>query len=361
MRRAVPLVVAALLSLTAPALAQTYDTLAEQLADQGYGVEPGARVDEAALARAVGEVRRSGTRLSVAVLAAQPPGGETTAADALLDRVGEGTVLVVGPGDIGYASDEFGDAELDAAADEALDDFRRDTSAGVATFGAVLERVTAGDDPGAAGAGSRGGFPIGVAGVLLLGLLGLAAFASFSGVRSGRRLAARRVQEARAELRRQIDAMADGILTLSDRVSISASEQVQQTFAEASDTFREASDAAETAATEAELVGLNDRLDRARWQLEVTEALLDGRTPPPQPDDGYPTACFFDPDHGSGVVQAEVRAASGSQTVEVCRDCAALLERGEAPQVRTVPVNGVPTPVPQAPRTYGGPEVRGLD
>ncbi|MDQ3538979.1 MAG: hypothetical protein M3415_09330, partial [Actinomycetota bacterium] len=333
----------------------TLDELAGELADQGYAVEPGATVDEAALAGAVADARERGTRLMVAVLADPQAAGATTAADALLDRVSDGTVLVVTPENIGYSSTEYDGETLDRAADNAVDSFSSGTAAGVADFGQAL---TGAGSSGSGETGDTGDGGIGVGAVLVIGLLGIGGVALAVSSRSTRRLARQRMTEAHAEVRHQIDAMADAILQLTDRVPMTEDPKATAAFAEATRVYQSVSDDLPRATTEAELVRLNDRLDHARWQLEVTEALTEGREPPPEPDDGYPTACFFDPDHGAGVQEAQVATKAGAKTVRVCRSCAAALASGEAPTPRSVAVGGRDMPLPQAPRQYGGRDER---
>ena len=337
------------------------DELAGDLADQGYAIQPGAPVDEAALAGSVADARVGGTRLMVAVLADPQPAGATTAADALLDRVADGTVLVVTPDEIGYSSTEYDDGALDRAADAALDPFSDGTAAGVTQFGQALTGAGSGGFDGSGETQDSGSFGgIGVGSILVIGLLGIAGVALFVSSRSTKRLARQRLTEAHAEVRHQIDAMADAILQLTDRVPLAEDPKATAAFADATLVYQSVSDDLPRATTEAELVQLNDRLDHVRWQLEVSEALTEGREPPAEPDDGYPTACFFDPDHGAGVQEAQVAAKAGAKTVRVCRFCAALLASGEAPQPRSVAVGGREVPLPQAPRQYGGRDERGL-
>ncbi|MBA3959830.1 MAG: hypothetical protein H0X60_05495, partial [Chloroflexi bacterium] len=195
------------------------DELAGDLAVQGYAIQPGAPVDEAALADAVADARTGGTRLMVAVLADTPSAGATTAADALLDRVSDGTVLVVTPEEIGYSSTEYDGGDLDRAADAALDSFSSGTEVGVAGFGQALTGTDSGGSSGA-GASDDSGGGIGVGSVLVIGLLGIAGVALVVSSRSTKRLARQRLTEAHAEVRHQIDAMADAILQLTDRVPL---------------------------------------------------------------------------------------------------------------------------------------------
>ena len=339
----------------------TLDELASELADQGYAIEPGASVDEAALADAVADTRNGGTRLMVAVLADPQPAGATTAADALLDRVNDGTVLVVTPDEIGYSSTEYDGGALDDAADAALDAFSSGTAAGVAQFAQTLTGADSGGFDGSGATEDSGAFGgVGLGPLLVIGLLAIGGVALAMSSRSTKRVARQRLTEAHAEVRHQIDAMADAILQMTDRVPLAEDPNATAAFAEATRVYQSVSDELPRATTEAELVQLNDRLDHARWQLEVTEALTEGREPPPEPDDGYPTACFFDPDHGAGVQEAQVATKAGARTVRVCRFCAALLASGEAPAPRSVAVGGRDVPLPQAPRQYGGRDERDL-
>lgn len=333
----------ALLALAVPATAQDADEIAQTLADQGYYVARGAAIDETALSEAVAEARRTGERLNAVVLDSTPPGGATAFADALLDRLGAGTVLVVTPAEIGYTSYEYDSGDLDRAADQSIDAFRRDAVAGVAAFADALS-----------GSSSGGAGVLVVLGLVALGVL---VFLLVRGRRK-RQLAeqaqARRLAEARREIRAQIDAMTDGILELSDRVTI-AGPKVQQHFGAASQGYQAALQAVDGAATPAELERIADDLDEARWELEAARALLDGRPVPERSsDEPAPSACFFDPTHGAGTEVEEVRTPAGARPVRVCAACDAMLDRDAQPPTRTIPVDGIPTPAAQAPRGYGG-------
>ncbi len=145
---AVALALAGAVLSAGAATAASLDSLARDLAERGYAVEPGADVDEAAVADVVAGARAGGERLSVAVLAtepdtptadAEPETGAMVAAEALRQEVGDGTVLVVTPGAIGYASTVHDDARLDAAADQAVAGFDAGgTAQGVAAFAEAL-------------------------------------------------------------------------------------------------------------------------------------------------------------------------------------------------------------------------------
>lgn len=194
--------------------------------------------------------------------------------------------------------------------------------------------------------------------ILIVALLVLGAVALLRGSRMTRQVARQRIAEARSEARHQIDAMSDKILAISDRVTI-ATPEAQEAYARAATAFRQASEEFAAANSEAQLTQLADDLDRARWQLEVTTAVLDGKQPPAGPTEA--PACFFDPDHGAGVRQATLQTPAGDRQVGVCDYCAGKLDRGEAPEPRRIPVGGKAMPVSMAPREYGGAGMQDLD
>src|SRR5690625_4515552 len=125
----------------------------EQTAQAGAFVDSGAEgVDEAALAAAVDEVRADGVRLYVGVLADDRCEGVESSADTVLDHAGEGTALLLSPGEVGASSDEYGTATIDEGLDAAAEDFAEagDIAEGVRTFGGVLATADS-DNEGALG------------------------------------------------------------------------------------------------------------------------------------------------------------------------------------------------------------------
>ncbi len=349
--RLVLAVVVGCFALTPLAHATQLDDVAQTLRDQGFYIEPGADADPGALAEAVADARRGGSRFMAVVLASEPPGGATTYSDALLDRIGDGTLVVVDPEFIGYGSYEFDDRQMD----EAAESFRGDAVEGIAAFAAALPDAAATGTPGAGGTGGSTGSLLPV---LLIGLVLFGAFALFSGWRSSRRQKAAlagRMDEARTEVRKQLSAMADGILELNDRVTISGSKEIRERFQRASHGYQTALAAVDGAATLGELERLSDEIDRSRWEMEAARALLDGGPVPPEPTtDPVTSACFFDPTHGIGTEVEQLQTAAGTQTIRVCRRCDEALDRGEQPVSRTIAVDGVEVPAAQAPRSYGG-------
>ena len=158
-----------------------------------------------------------------------------------------------------------------------------------------------------------------------------------------------------------MDVIADQIVKLADDPRTERSPEALGHYRAASDTFAEAESRLAAATTLAALEGLSDDLDRARWELEATTALMEGRDPPPVPVDDKPEHCFFDPTHGAGVEEAEIQTSTGTRKVMVCRQDAEMLRRGEAPVPREIPMGPQRVPAPQAPRSAGGSGLDWLD
>lgn len=139
------LVLVALLLLAPTALGQD---VVEVVLDEGYVVEPGADdVDEGDLGATLDEARGDGVDLAVAFLAAEPAGGAEALADDLIDARG-GVALVVTPEEVGGASAQHGDAEVDRALDAALASLGPDDDPvdGVRAFTASLQQETGATD-----------------------------------------------------------------------------------------------------------------------------------------------------------------------------------------------------------------------
>lgn len=335
-------IVAFLATVGGAAAAVDPDQAAREAELRGYYLEPGVGVDIGAMEGLVADV--AGRDLYFVALVETPPGGGDLFADEVLARLGSGTVVVVSADEVAAVSSRYGDGDLNRAIDASLDAFDRTYPDGFAAFAAAL---TASAEPAAGGAGRW---------LVLLVVVGVVGLVAFTLVRSSRRdrvASAARVEEAKAEIRSQLATVANQILEHSDRVALSQQDRVEELFRQANETYAEVEERLEGAVTVRQLEELSDRLDRARWQLESVDALLEGREPPPEPA-GRPAACFFDPTHGAGVEQADIRTAAGTRTVGVCRRCAAQLRRGERPEPRSISVGGRSVPAPQAPRSHGG-------
>lgn len=90
-------------------------------------------------------------------------------------------------------------------------------------------------------------------------------------------------------------------------------------------------DAAEVAA---DIDGLDEVLQLARWELAAVRALEAGEPLPPRRG-----PCFFNPQHGPSVVRLTWAPPQGSERqVEACRACELRLETGADPKHREVRV-----------------------
>ncbi|MPY86051.1 MAG: hypothetical protein GEV00_23055, partial [Actinophytocola sp.] len=135
-------------------------------------------------------------------------------------------------------------------------------------------------------------------------------------------------------------------------MELAGDEKASRLYATATETYTSAQNHLEGSSSITELENVSDELDHARWQLESVNALLEGREPPPEPE--QEVACFFDPNHGAGVEEAAIDTSAGQQNVRVCSYCAAKLRAGEAPEPRMIEVGGQRMPTAMAPRSYGG-------
>lgn len=356
MRRSLVLAIAAafaLLSL-APALAQTPSDVAEIVAVQGYYVEPGAEsVDEEELLELAGVMQDRGLNFVAVVLADDPTGGANAFAGAIVDEFADGsTVVVLSPSELGFASTEFSTAELNAAGQDSIDLFSSDVNDGFTLFADNLSPGVAAGSGSDAGSGGGGGFPWAL--ILIVGGLVLIVFwvvRRQSGVEKQRR--EEDITEARTEIKRQLDEIANLILEETDAIRVSEHEQAVQHLQTASQTYADALDLYDRTSKLQDLETISDSLDRARWQLQAAVALRNGHEVPPEPVEERAT-CFFDPAHRPATETAVLRTSAGEREVKVCPDDAARLRRGQQPQPRQINVGGRPTPAPMAPKSYGG-------
>jgi hypothetical protein len=369
-----------LVATTGVAHAQDLDAIIDDVAFRGYAVEPGADADineiEDALAPLGGEV-------AVVVLADDAATGADRVADEVRSVVeGDVTVLVISPGEVGATSDEVDDDVLAAALDGVIDDLDdgRGIGATTARFADAIgvrnaSGVAPGDDGAAdadddSGAGgseadnSDGGSSDGGSGAgLLIFLLVVVAVGAglFLFLRSrGRQVDARDVETAKDEIRAQLAAVATEIVENEATVDLSGNDEAITLFRDANATYIRVSEEIDETTNLLDLAELNDDIDRARWQAEAAEALVEGRTPPPAPEPDAPAACFFDPTHKPGTAEATLRTPAGEKEVRVCRSCAERLERGEVPDPRMIDVGGRRVQAAKAPRSHGGLGMGGL-
>jgi hypothetical protein len=343
-----------LLAAGSPALAQTPEEVAPVVADRGYYIGPGLSVDEERISAAVVRAGNAGIRLMVVVLDQDPSGGATTFASAVLDRTGDGTVLVLSQTMVGMESFDLDQGRVDRALDAV---------AGTGSDEAAVDAVVAALVPDSGGGESGGGGGLGL--VVLLVIVGVLVLAAVVAVRGGSKAAAagriRAVEEARKEIRAQLDAMANTILEISDKVSASPTKEDNKYLEQASKAFSEASDSFAGATDLGRLEALSGGLDEARWQLDAAAAIADGKPLPPRPTPEERQVCFFDPTHSGPFEEAEIKTATGARKVRVCAADAGRLRGGEQPEPRLIEVGGKQVPAPTAPRSYGGGGLGWLD
>lgn len=344
-----------LASLAGPAAAQTdVETL---LRTDGYYIEPGITPNVSSISRTVTAMRDAGFDFYSVSLATDEFDTQDVA-DDVIDVLGGGTTIVLGPSSIGASSTEFDGGRLDLALD-AIPNSATDAEA-VEAFAQTLapgafSAASANSGTSAQSSGVPWGFLI---------LVGAGVVGVFFLVRSGNKReeksAAEDMTEARTEIQVQLDSIANEILADNEKVALSENEEVKGYFELASATYAEASDELNKATSLKELEQIADRLDEARWQLAAGEALMEGKPVPPKPKRERAT-CFFDPTHRPATQKATLRTQAGDKEVMVCDEDAERLRKGEDPRPRMINVGGRPTPAPMAPRSYGGGGFGGLD
>lgn len=354
-RHSLPLfaAIAAVLMLTAaPALAQVSpEEAAAEARDRGYYIDPGIGADQGRISDAVRLAAGEGHRFFVVLLDDNPSGGATTFAAAVVDRIGEGTVLVLSASEEGIDSTEFDQASLEDALDAG---FAASNSGGDAAYvDAVVASLTGATVPGtSSGGGSKAGL------FIMLGFIGLLVLLVWWAIRRQRNATAqseeRMITEARKEIKSQLDSMANTILDISDQVSLSDTKEDNQYLEQAGATYGTALEEYEQARDLQSLEAMSDRLDEARWQLDAAAALAYGREIPPQPEKEVRHQCFFDPNHAEATEIADITTPAGTKKVRVCKADADKLRAGQQPSPRMIQVGGRRVPAPMAPRSHGG-------
>ena len=340
--------------VAAPVAAQTPSDVAEIVAVQGYYVEPGAEaVNEQGLVDLAGRMQERGYNFVAVVLAEDPSGGANAFASAVVDQFSVGsTVVVLSPSELGFDSTEFSSGELTAAGQDSLELFNTSVNDGFTLFADNLVPGVAIGSGAGSSTSSGGGFPW----ALLFIVGGLVALVVWVVRRQNRAEQQRRVEdidEARVEIKYQLDEIANVILEETDAIRVSEHREAGQHLQAASKTYADALDLFERAETLQQLETISDSLDRARWQLRAAVALRDGKEVPAEPVKERAT-CFFDPAHPPATETAILKTSAGEREVKVCPDDAERLRRGQQPQPRQINVGGRPIPAPMAPKSYGG-------
>ena len=340
-------VVTGLLALVPPAFGQSIDEIADEVESRRYFIAQGAPISTNDMEALVA----SHPDFYFVALTETPATGTDGLAAELLDRVGAGTVVVLSPDEVGGVSSQYDDATLG----EALEEVLAEEEPYAVEFDQFAGALTGAGSP----ATDSRGFPW--LAVFAIGIVGLVGFTVWRGGRRQKEARSSLLEEARTEIRHQMDVIADQIVKLADDPRTERTPEALNHYRAASETFAEAESRLAAAATPDALEALSDDLDRARWELEATTALMEGRDPPPVPVDDRPEHCFFDPTHGAGVEAAELKTATGTRTVMICRQDAQILRRGEAPVPREIPMGPQRVPAPQAPRSAGGSGLDWLD
>ena len=359
--RRLVLALALVVLVAVPAGAQTTDQIVDRAVRDGLYVDPGigAASYTTQLSNQVARAGNAGLRFVVVLLDDDPTGGATTFGDAVLDELsGGGTVLVLSGSQEALVSDVFGEATRARALDEGFEAAGNASgppgTADLAYVTAVVDVLTgsSGGGDAADADGGGGGF------IVLLVVLGVIGLVVFLIVRSQRKNSERRarghLEEARTEIKTQLDAMANTILEITDEVQLSAPEEDNVHLEAAGRTYTEAMEAYENATDLRDLESIGDRLDEAQWQLAAATAIARGDEPPPKPEPAERASCFFDPTHRGPFEDAEVTTPAGTKTVRVCRRDADLLRKGERAEPRMITVGGQNVPAPRAPRSHGG-------
>ena len=257
---------AVLLAVALPAAAQTPDEVASEVADRGYWIDPSLPADEDDISAAVAAAGNAGVRLFVVLLDEDPAGGATTFADAVLDRIGDGTVLVLSDSAEGMVSLDFDRDQIEAALDAGYDAGGGDVGYVNAVIGSLTGTPVGPGNGDGDGEASGGGSKTGLI-VLLVVMGGLVLLVIWAVRRQGKAATASRqrsLEEARREIKAQVDAMANTILEITDKVSLSDSREDNTYLEQAGKTYTEASEAYESATDLARLEEISDRLDEAR-------------------------------------------------------------------------------------------------
>ena len=173
---------------------------------------------------------------------------------------------------------------------------------------------------------------------------------------AGSVVAGRAFAEAVGAARSDLAAVADEVGVLDvDVQSPAAPPDAGDRYGEALGSFMLAGEQLERAQRPADLVAVGAALERARYELACTRAMLDGVDLPVRA-----APCLFDPRHGSSAAEAQWSPShSGAadlrdaRPVPACAADAARLADGVAPDVRIVSLGGRPMPYWDVPVLYG--------
>jgi hypothetical protein len=353
-KRLIALIASFVLLVAPSASAQTVSEVVAGLGDDGVYVDPGLSVDLEDLRDAVETARDAGFGLYVVLLDENPPSGATAFADSVLNQLGTGTVLVLSASAEGMSS-----TQLDAASIRAALDAGFEAGGGDEGYVAGLVEAVTGETVRSSSSSSTSGDGGGGSGLVIMLVIvgGLVLLVWWAIRRSSKASKERRgslLDEARGEIKEQLDSMANTILEITDLVSASDAEQDDDYLGQAGATYTAAFESYESANDLGALEELSDQLDVARWQLDAATAISEGRAVPPKPEKKERPVCFFDPTHRDATEMVDIQTASGTRAVRVCRADADRIKRGNQPKPRMIEYQGRRVPAPMAPRSHGG-------
>jgi len=273
-------------------IAATPDQVVPELEANGYYIEPGSSASEQVVSDAVFEGRADGGRLYLVVLSTEPPGGAPTFSDSILDQLGSGYVVTVAPETVGYAGDgtSWTSDEMNRAIDVSLDGGSDDEVVELLISeltGAGVVPTPGGEDP----AGEGGGF-----GWIWLVVIAGGALLIFSRMRNSSRkrtaMASAELEKVRSMARVKLAEVANDIIEMEHEVELSGNTEVKSHYQSASATYTETLARIEKDPIPAEMLEIVRDLDVAIWELDVAEALLDGKPAPekPKPPEPKPPA-----------------------------------------------------------------------
>lgn len=269
---------------------------AESVDFRGYYVEDGAPVDFGMMEQLVDEF--AGQGFGFVALEQDPPGGADLFAEEVRQASSARTVIVVSSGELGFVSDDYDDAALDAAADAAIGLFDRSYGDGFRAFARELAGVPAVATTSAGGglttptvvpqpsppASSGGG-----GGALLWLIVIVAAAVGFFVWRSRRsnqrraELDSARLEALKDEVRKELGTAANEILELEDRVRVADNDRASELYAAGAQGYADFQETLDSATTPEEIHELGNQVDRVLWQLASAEAIIEGRDVPPEP------------------------------------------------------------------------------
>ncbi|HYZ29147.1 MAG TPA: hypothetical protein VE570_08850, partial [Thermoleophilaceae bacterium] len=197
---------------------------------------------------------------------------------------------------------------------------------------------------GSSGGGGRGG--VGTGTLITLGLLAAAGAAWWV---SRRRRQQQELEDVKQVAHGDLIALGDDIRALDIDVSMpDANAEAKNHYNEAVQVYSGAEQALDRARRPEDLEPISSELERGRYEMEATKALLAGK---PAPERRAP--CFFDPRHGPSTRDVEWAPAGGTpRPVPACEADALRVEQGLDPNVREIEYAGRRVPYWAAPPMY---------